>query len=73
MENIEEIKPGERPEYMNMLTRNQCSAITKVQSRLIPEKENHRATHKDTNSQCGAKTPERHNSIYSNPAQKQLI
>ena len=47
-ERISEIKPGVRPEYMNKLTRKQCSAIIKIRSRMIPAKENMKGTYKDT-------------------------
>ena len=35
-----EIKWGKRPEYMDKLTRNQCKAIIKTRSRMLPTKEN---------------------------------
>ena len=44
------IKPGERPRYMEKLTRKQCRIILKTRSRMIPVKEN--MTNNQDNQQC---------------------
>ena len=44
LERKTEVKWGKRPEYMDKLTRNQCKAIIKTRSRMLPTKENHKKT-----------------------------
>ncbi len=49
VDNTQEIKPGTRPDYMNKLTRKQCTAILKVRSRMLPIKSNMKAKFTDSN------------------------
>ncbi len=49
-DNTTKITPGKRPQYMNQLTRKQCTAIVKTRSRMLPVKENHKGSH--TNTMC---------------------
>ena len=40
--------PGKQPEHMYNLSRNQCSGIIKLRSRMIPAKANHKNQYNDT-------------------------
>ncbi len=55
MERTDEIKPAQRPEYMNKLTRKQCTAILKVRTRMLPVLEN-RKTAQNSNTCRWCKT-----------------
>ena len=48
VDNIGEIKTGNRPKYINILTRKQCSAIVKARTRMLPVKENFKGSYHNT-------------------------
>ena len=43
----EKVTSGKRPEYMNRLSRNECSAIIRARSRMIPVKKNQQNQHQN--------------------------
>jgi len=47
---------GERPKYLNELTRNQASALFKARTRMIRAKNNERGAHTTINQNTGEKT-----------------
>ena len=50
----EQLEPGKRPRYMTKLNRNQCRAIIKTRSRMLPVKDNQPGNHVNLNCRkCG--------------------